>query len=194
MPSADHRPRALAVCLVAGGALGAVAALALTLEKIATAGGAAPNCNVSPLIGCGASLNSVQGSLLGIPNPLIGLMFWPAVMLLGVLAVAVPLPRWVWLGLTAALAGATALVVWFVVQSIAVLGILCPWCMLTWAVTVPLLLGVLTHVVRERMLPAPQPVVSAVRAIPVPWLWGSLVVFAAIAVWAQLQLDIVGSL
>lgn len=188
------RPRALAASLVVGGVLGLVAALALTLEKLATNTGAAPSCNINPLIGCGASLDSAQGAILGMPNSLLGLMFWPVVIVVGMLAGTTPIPRWLWLCLGVALAGATALVVWFIVQSIAVLGVLCPWCMLTWAVTIPLFFAVLVHLILHGMLPAPRTLVRAVQRIPLLALWLTIVAFVVIASAAQLQLDIVGAL
>ena len=188
-----HRaPRTLALTVIVGAAFGLLAAFALSLEKLVTSEGRAPTCNVNPLIGCGASLDSAQGALFGIPNPFIGIVCWTAVLTLGVVALAAPLPRWLWLALAAGITGAMALVVWFVVQSIMVLGVLCPWCLLTWAVTVPLFVAVWVNVVRARMLPAPR-LVARAASVPGITVWASLLLLVAIAVWAQMRLDVLSA-
>lgn len=188
-----HRaPRTLALTVIVGAAFGLIAAFALNLEKLGTSEGRAPTCNVNPLIGCGASLDSAQGALVGIPNPFIGIVCWTAVLTLGIVALAAPLPRWLWLALGVGITGAMALVVWFAVQSIMVLGVLCPWCLLTWAVTVPVFVAVWVFVVHARMLPAPR-LVARAASVPGITVWVSLLLLAAIAVWAQMRLDVLSA-
>ena len=46
-------------------------------------------------------------------------------------------PRWFWIVFNLGVAGAMLLVMFLISQSILVLGTLCVWCMLTWAVTIP---------------------------------------------------------
>lgn len=61
-------------------------------------------------------------------------------MVIGVLAVAkVALPQWVWAGLAAGSLLGAVFVHWLIYQSLYVIGALCPYCMVVWAVTVPLL-------------------------------------------------------
>jgi uncharacterized membrane protein len=153
------RPVALAVFLVVAGALGLLAAFELTLEKILTRSdpGYVPACNVGVLVGCSVNLGSDQGSVFGFPNPLIGLMAWPVVITTGMAILAgARFARWYWIGLNVGVAGALAFVIWLIAQSIYVLDVLCPWCMLTWAVTIPVFWVVTLRNVREGVIPASE--------------------------------------
>lgn len=175
-----------------GGLFGLLAAAALIVEKIESLAhpGTELACNFSLLVGCSASLNSEQGSLLGIPNPVLGLVFWSAIVTIGAVIVAVELPRWMWLALTLGMTGAFALVVWFIIQSIYVIGVLCPWCMLTWIVTIPLFLLVIGHALRSGVLPVP-PRVRRAAAEAYQWVWVmTLGIVVLVAVLAQLRLDV----
>lgn len=190
------RPRALGVSLIVGGAVGLVAAFALTVDKFAVLEhpGGKLNCNFSVLVGCGASLNSQQGAVFGFPNSILGLVFWSAVATIGVFAVWGQVPRGVWILLAAGMTGALGLVVWFVIQSIYVIGVLCPWCMLTWVVTIPLFLLVVLHGLRSGAIPAPSFARTAAGELYswVPVL--SLALLVIIAVVAQLRLNVLQSL
>lgn len=186
------RPRGLGISLVAGGALGLIAAAALIVEKIQKLEHPATQlgCDISVLVGCSTSLDSQQGALLGIPNPVLGIVFWTAVMTVGVVILAVVLPRWIWWALAASMTGAFALVVWFIAQSIYVLGVLCPWCMLTWAVTIPLFLLVAGHVLRSGAIPL-GPGVRRGADFVYHWVFIiTLVAALVIALLAQLRLGL----
>jgi hypothetical protein len=56
----------------------------------------------------------------------------------------VALPRSMWLGLNIGALAGMAFVVWLVIQSLYVIGALCPWCMVVWAVTIPIFWQVTT--------------------------------------------------
>jgi uncharacterized membrane protein len=190
------RPVALAVWLIIAGAVGWTAAFALTLERLHLLQDpdAALSCDISPLVQCGANLTSWQGSAFGFPNPLIGLTAWMAPVVVGVALLAgARFARWFWLLFTAGLAGAFGFVVWLIAQSIFSLGTLCPWCMVTWVVTIPTFYAVLLHVLRTGMLPAPGGIRRAADAL-MGWLpllaVGS---YAVIAVLAQLRLDVLST-
>ena len=81
-----------------------------------------------------------QAALFGFPNPLLGIAGFSVVVVTGVLAVAkVRLPQWYWSGLAAGTLLATVFVHWLIFQSLYRIGALCPYCMVVWAVTIPLL-------------------------------------------------------
>ena len=84
-PAARTRPTALAVWLIIAGAVGWWAAFSLTMERIALLGDpeAILGCDISPLVQCGKNLESWQGSLLGFPNPILGLTGWVAPVVVG---------------------------------------------------------------------------------------------------------------
>ncbi|QKD79902.1 MULTISPECIES: vitamin K epoxide reductase family protein [Actinomyces] len=96
------------------------------------------SCDINPLVSCGASLDIWQGNLLGVPNAHIGAMAFAALLTLGALLLGgMRLPRWVWRGMVAGTIGGILFVAWFLFVSVMDLGKLCPFCMLIWAVTIP---------------------------------------------------------
>ncbi len=135
-------PRASAVWVLIAGIAGLAASLTLTIEKIELLINPdyVPTCSINPVLSCGSVMITPQASVFGFPNPLIGIVAFSVVLVSGVLAVAnVSLPRWYWAGLaTGTLAGA-AFVHWLIFQSLYRIGALCPYCMVVWAVTIPLL-------------------------------------------------------
>lgn len=134
------RPVGFGIFLIIAGAVGLTAAFALTLEKIHKLlhPEEAASCDFSVIVQCGKNLGSWQGSLLGFPNPLIGLMAWSVVITIGVsLFAGARYANWFWRGLNIGAAGALAFVIWLFSQSVFVLGTLCPWCMVTWFAAIP---------------------------------------------------------
>jgi uncharacterized membrane protein len=102
-----------------------------------------PSCNINPILSCGSVMMTSQASLLGFPNPLLGLVAFTVVIVTGLLALTkVTLPQWYWIGLTAGLAVGAVFVHWLIFQSLYRIGALCPYCMVVWAVTVSLLVVV----------------------------------------------------
>lgn len=189
-----NRPLILGIWLIVGGALGLLAAFELTLDKIKvlTDPNAALSCNVSVLVQCGKNLISPQGSLFGFPNPLIGLIAWPIVILIGVAIVSgVAFPRWMWIGLNVGVIGALALVIFLVKTSIFDLATLCPWCMLTWAVTIPTFWSVTLRNLKTYGRGGLGRAASGLYSW-VPIL--SLACYLIIAVLAQVVLDVIGNL
>lgn len=130
--------------LIAGVA-GLTAALTLTVEKISmlTNPSYVPSCSINPVLSCGSVMDTPQASAFGFPNPLIGIVAFTVVVVTGVLAVGrIPLPRWYWLGLAGGTALGVVFVHWLIFQSLYRIGALCPYCMVVWAVTIPLLVVV----------------------------------------------------
>jgi uncharacterized membrane protein len=155
--------------LIAGG-IGLVASMALTVEKfrILLDPHYVPSCNINPIVSCGSVMTTPQASLLGFPNPLLGIIGFTVALVSGVLAVAkVPLPQWYWIGLTVGtLIGAT-LVHWLIFESLYRIGALCPYCMVVWAVTIPLLVVLVSIVFR----PVFDRGDSAIARVLYQWRW-----------------------
>ncbi|NRQ34681.1 vitamin K epoxide reductase family protein [Nonomuraea sp. NN258] len=134
-------PKLLPRLLTAGGALGLVAAFVLAVEKIALLKNPAyvPSCSINPVLSCGSVMSTPQAEVFGFPNPLLGVVAFAVVTTVGVTLLAgARLPRWFWLGLQAGVTFGVVFVHWLIYQSLYVIGALCPYCMLVWAVTVPL--------------------------------------------------------
>ncbi len=186
------RPRALAIFLIIAGIIGFFAAFELTLDKITIAANPNANlsCNVSVLVGCSKNLLSWQGSLFGFPNPLLGLAGWTATIAVGVgILAGARFARWYWMLFNLGVVGALALVIFLITQSIYVLFVLCPWCMVTWSVTIPTFWAVTLYNLKEGNIPVP----ASVRRRAAPFYgWVPLITLASyivIAVIAQVQLD-----
>lgn len=124
------------------GAIGLASALTLTIEKIEILINPdyVPSCSINPVLSCGSVMITPQASVFGFPNPLLGIVGFTVVVVTGVLAVTgVSLPRWYWAGLAAGSALGTVFVHWLIFQSLYRIGALCPYCMVVWSVTIPLL-------------------------------------------------------
>jgi uncharacterized membrane protein len=127
------------------GLIGLFASMTLTVEKVEILLNPSyvPSCNINPIISCGSVMVTPQASVLGFPNPLLGIVGFTVVVVTGVLVVAkVSLPQWYWLGLTAGIVIGAAFVHWLIFQSLYRIGALCPYCMVVWVVTVSLLVVV----------------------------------------------------
>lgn len=196
-PVTRTRPTALAVWLIIAGVIGWWAAFSLTMERIHLLANpdAILGCDISPLVQCGKNLASWQGSLFGFPNPILGLTGWMAPIVVGVAILAgARFARWFWWMFEAGVTLAFVFVIWLIGQSIFVLGTLCPWCMVTWAVTIPTFYAVTLHILRTGILPAPAVIRSGADRLMgwVPLL--AVISYAIVAVLAQLRLDVLGAL
>lgn len=199
MPGTTSRRRSAGAgfFLVLAGALGFLAAFALTLDKIQVLQdpSSALSCDFSLIVQCGANLSSAQGAVFGFPNPLIGIVGFTAVVAVGagVLAGA-RFADWFWALFNLGITGALAFVIWLISVSIFSLGTLCPWCMLVWAVTIPLFLVVTLGNTASGVLRLPPRAVRVARGL---LGWTPLITlgcYVVIAVIAQIRLDVLGFL
>jgi uncharacterized membrane protein len=193
----SKRPVVLAIFLIVAGVIGWTAAFALTVEKfvLLTDPTEALGCDFSVLVQCRANLESWQGSLFGFPNPIIGLAAWIAPIVVGVALLAgARFARWFWVLFNLGVVGALAFVIWLISQSVFVLGTLCPWCMVTWSVTIPLFWALTLYNLKAGNLPLPERG-RRIAAALYGWIPAiTLACYVVVAVIAQLRLDVLGSL
>lgn len=191
------RPTVLAMWLTVAGVVGWFAAFELTIERFhqLTEPDTAASCDFNIVVQCGKNLESWQGAVFGFPNPILGLTGWVAPIVVGAALLAgARFARWFWMLFWLGIAGAFALVVWLIVQSVFVIGTLCPWCMVTWIVTIPTFYAVTLHVVRAGVVPASAPMRKGAATL-MGWLPVLTVVsYAIVALLAQLRLDWIGTL
>jgi uncharacterized membrane protein len=143
--SAARVGTASAVWVLIAGAVGLTAAITLTIEKIKLLENPAyvPSCSINPVLSCGSVMVTPQAAEFGFPNSLIGIVAFSVVVVAGVLAVTkVSLPQWFWVGLAVGTLLGAVFIHWLIYQSLYVIGALCPYCMVVWAVTIPLLVVV----------------------------------------------------
>ncbi|WP_194398272.1 vitamin K epoxide reductase family protein [Microbacterium atlanticum] len=186
------RPTGLAVWLVVAGAVGWWAALSLTLEKLHSLANpdAIASCDFSVLVQCTANLDSWQGSVFGFPNPILGLAGWVAPIVVGMALLAgARFARWFWWCFWAGIAFAFGFVIWLIAQSIYALGTLCPWCMVTWSVTIPTFYAVTLHLFRTGQFPASARVRHAADRL-MAWVpLAAILSYALILLLAQLEMN-----
>lgn len=127
--------------MAAAGVIGGLCAAILTIDKIELLENPDKNvgCSLSVFVDCAKVVNQPQASAFGFPNTIIGMIAFGSVVTLGVLlAAGLTFPRWVWGGLQAGLVFGIGFVTWLQYQSIHRLHVLCPYCMVVWAVMIPL--------------------------------------------------------
>jgi uncharacterized membrane protein len=152
------------------GVIGLAASMTLTVEKIDLLSNPryVPSCNINPILSCGSVMVTPQASVLGFPNPLLGIIAFTVVVVTGALAAAkVLLPQWYWIGLAFGTLIGAVFVHWLIFQSLYRIGALCPYCMVVWAVTITLLV-VLVSIVFRPVLDRGD---SAVARVLYQWRW-----------------------
>ena len=145
--------------LTIGGIIGLLAASILTIEKIHIAANPdyVPSCSISPVVACSPVIASPEASAFGFPNPFIGIagfaMVWAVGMML--FAGAKNLKKWFWWCFQAGSVFGIGFISWLMYHSLYDIGKLCIYCMITWAVTIPIFWTTLAFNVREKNFKLP---------------------------------------
>ncbi|WP_016699646.1 vitamin K epoxide reductase family protein [Actinoalloteichus spitiensis] len=148
LPDGPSPARGLGWLLTVGGFLGLLASFVLMVERIELLKDPLyiPSCSLDAVLSCGSVMTTPQAALFGFPNPLLGVAAFPVVVTVGAAVLAgARLPRWFWLGLQLGAALGTVFVHWLMFQSFFNISALCPYCMVVWAVTVPIFWYTTTH-------------------------------------------------
>jgi uncharacterized membrane protein len=162
-----------AVWILIAGVAGLAASLTLTIERIELLKNPdyVPSCSINPVLSCGSVMVTPQASAFGFPNPLIGVVSFTVVVVTGVLALArVGVPRWYWAGLAAGTLLGVGFVHWLIFQSLYRIGALCPYCMVVWAVMVPLLV-VVSSIALQPLGSSRKPLIAVVARGLYTWRW-----------------------
>src|SRR5215204_274468 len=145
--------------LVIGGIIGLLSASILTIEKLHLAANPdyIPSCSISPVVACSPVMGSWQASTFGFPNMLIGsagfAMVWAVGMML--FAGAKNLKKWFWWCFQAGTTFGLGFITWLMYSSIYSIQKLCIYCMIVWAVIIPIFWTTLAFNVRERHIKLP---------------------------------------
>lgn len=133
--------RGLGILLLIGGLIGLAAATTLLIEKIELLKnpGYVPSCSINPILSCGTVMVTPQAEVFGFPNPIIGVAGFGALVAIGAALLAgATFARWFWIGLQAGVIFGIVFIHWLIYQSLYVIGALCPYCMVVWAVMIPI--------------------------------------------------------
>lgn len=155
--------QALPYILVVGGIIGFLASFILTVEKIELIKNPAylPSCNLSPILSCGSVMNTPQAEVFGFPNSLIGVAGFAIIVTIGMALLAgAKFKRWFWLGLQAGVLFGIIFVTWLQFQSIYRINALCPYCMVVWAVMIPIFWYTTLHNLQQGYIKASSALVS----------------------------------
>jgi uncharacterized membrane protein len=147
--------RVLPWLLIICGSIGLAAAFTIMVEKIHLLDnpGYTLPCDLNPVISCGSVMASAQSNAFGFPNPIIGLVAFPVVIMVGVLLLSgIRLRRWHMLGLQAGALFGLLFVHWLFFQSVYRIGALCPYCMAVWLVTITTFWYVLLYNIQEQYI------------------------------------------
>ena len=142
--------------LTIGGILGLLAAGILTYDKLKLAANPnyIPSCSLSPIVACSPVITSKQASAFGFPNPFIGLagfgMVWAVGMML--FAGAKNLKKWFWWCFQAGTTFGILFCIWLMHAALYDIGKLCIYCMLVWAVTIPIFWTTLSFNLQQKHL------------------------------------------
>jgi uncharacterized membrane protein len=150
---ATDRPerRAPALLLIITGAVGLLASFILSVDKVQQLQDKIAGkesvfaCDFSVWVSCSSVMASPQSEAFGLPNSFLGVVGFAVVLTLGVVWLSAPARGWIWGGLQAGTVFGIAFVTWLQLQSIYSIGALCPYCMVVWAVMIPLFVGVTRH-------------------------------------------------
>ena len=186
------RPTALAVWLILAGVIGWIAAFELISERLRLLSdpAATASCDFSILVQCTTNLQSPQGSVFGFPNPILGLSGWIAPIVVGgALLAGARLAKCVWVLFCVGLLFAGVFCVWLIGQSIFVLGTLCIWCMVTWAVAIPTFFAVTLHLFRIGVVPVSTRARTVADRLMVWVPLMAIVGYATILLLAQVRLN-----
>lgn len=190
--STADRPWGFAIFSIVLGAIGWFASFELLTEYLHRLQDPSyvPNCNVSILVSCSDNMSSSQGAVLGFTNTIIGLSAFVAPIAVGVALLAgARFRRWFWGLYQLGLLGGFVLIAWLAQQSVFVLGRLCPWCMVIWAVTIPLFWVSLFRPYAVGDVPVRAATQRTFRGL-YSWTWVIvLFCYLAISTIAQIQLD-----
>ncbi|WP_043263510.1 vitamin K epoxide reductase family protein [Streptomyces sp. CT34] len=180
--------RGLALLLVITGALGALAAWVITLDKFELLKNPnfKPACSFNPIISCGSVMQSKQATVFDFPNPMAGLVGFAVVIAIGMALLAgARFRRWYWIGLNTGTLLATVFCMWLMSQSLYEINALCLWCTLTWCATILMFWYTTVHNIKHGIIPAPQGLRNAVLEFHwvVPVLWYGVIGLLILTRW-----------
>jgi uncharacterized membrane protein len=165
----------LAIIWIVFGLIGFIAAMALVIEKIHVLEqpAATLSCDFNVFVSCKSVMASWQSHLFGFPNPLIGVAGFTIPIAVGFATLAgAKLQRWFYQAMTAGFFMAFFFVLWLSTQSIYVINVLCPYCMLAWFGTIPLFWHTLIWAMHEDIIEMPISMTNLIdSAAKRPWLF-----------------------
>jgi uncharacterized membrane protein len=133
--------------MLAFGIIGLIVSFILSVEEIHLIKNpnAVLSCSINIVLNCSTVMQTWQASVFGFPNMLIGLMSYPVVITVAVVALqGARLPRWFWITANVCYGLGAIFAYWLFFNSVYIIEVLCPWCLvITFATTI--LFATITH-------------------------------------------------
>lgn len=145
--------------LIVGSIIGLLASFVLTVDTIKLIGNPKVYlpCNINPFISCTSVASTWQSMVFGFPNPLLGIAAFSMLFAIGVMLYSGGRSKKpLWLLVNLGTLASMVFVMWFFYESVYKIGVLCIYCMATWAVTWPLFLYTTVWNFREGHFILPQ--------------------------------------
>lgn len=139
--------------LLVSGIAGLAASVVLTIDKARLTDDPTKtfSCDINAFVSCAGVMASDEASTFGFPNSYLGIAGFAGVIVIALaLLLQVRLPRFVPIVLSLGTLAGIGMVTWLQVESIYRIGKLCPYCMVVWAVMIPLFVLVSGWVLREQ--------------------------------------------
>ncbi|MHC6176856.1 vitamin K epoxide reductase family protein [Glutamicibacter endophyticus] len=133
--------RGFGLFAIVTGAIAWIAAGILVLERLELFKNPdyVTSCDLNPWVSCGTVMKSWQASLFGFPNPLLGIVGFAIVITIGMgLLSGANYGRWFWYGMQVGITAALVFIIWLWSQALYEINALCPYCMVVWAMVIPL--------------------------------------------------------
>ena len=162
--------RGFGLLLVLTGAVAWIASGILVLERIALYKNPdyVTSCDFNPWVSCGTVMKSTQAALLGFPNPFLGVVGFGIVITIGMALLAgARFARWYWIGVQIGVSLAMVFIIWLWSQALYEINALCLYCMIVWAMMIPMFLYTTARNIAHGVIPASAPVRRAVAE----WTW-----------------------
>ena len=122
-----------------------------------------PVCNLNPVLSCTSVADSAQAHAFGFPNYFIGIAGYAAVGAIGAAMLAgAKFKRWFWQVVEVGLAFSIAFLTWLQFEALYRIGALCIFCMIVWAVTIPIFWYTTLYNWREGHIKTPKKLASVV--------------------------------
>ena len=133
--------------MLAAGVLALFAAFTLTVNKFAVLEN--PDtvlaCSINLVLDCSTVMNPWQSRTFGFPNMVIGLMAFAVVVTVALAGLSgVKFPRWWLIAANVGFLLGTIFSYWLFFQSVYVIAVLCPWCLLV-TLSTTLIFATMTH-------------------------------------------------
>lgn len=140
--------------MLAFGITGLLASFVLAVEEfhLIKNPDAVLTCSFNAILNCASVMKTWQASVFGFPNMFIGLMAYPVVITVAVVALAdAALPKWFWRLAHVGFGLGLVFAYWLFFNSLYAIEILCPWCLVVTFSTTILFEALTRYVLRENI-------------------------------------------